>query len=1855
MRRELQLGWFVVVLVASCTEKAPSNDDDGALDPDAGTRCSAHSSRHGSDHACTCDDGFIELASSMTVCIDVDECASNAADCSPNAKCTNTTGSYECSCLSGFEGDGRNCSRPDACADVDCVEPASCAVEAGVGVCVCPDGYTAKGNGCADVDECQVGTADCADAASCENADGGYSCKCNAGFDGDGKTCTARTECMALGLDCAEHASCVERRGLFDCVCDVGYQGDGESCSDIDECALHADNCNAAAICTNTAGSFSCACRTGFSGDGVQCADIDECVLGTDNCNASGGQQCSNVAGSFHCSCAPGRKLVDEVCVVPDTTAPTCTISADSSQLRAGQTAVITFELSEPPSDFEDGDITVDGGSLGPLTGDGTTYSAIFTPSPNVALDAHIALEAERFTGSTGTPNSAATPLLIGVDTQLPSITVLSDASVLKVGQTATLTFTVSEPVTSFALEDLIASGGTLSAFGGSDLTYTATFTPVANMTASATIDVAADAFTDAAGNPNLAATQLGISVTTREPTIMLSSDVALLNVGSSATITFSLSEAASDFTAQDVTVVGGSLSGFSGSGATYTAILTPSADSTTSATVDVAGTTFSNADGNANVAAEQLVIDLDTVAPTLVISSDVSALKIGETATLTFGLSEAALDFVANDIVVSGGTLGSLAGSGTSYTATFTPAASATTSATVGVGGSRFTDPASNGNVAAVQLTLAVDTLAPTVVISSDLSALKSGQSANLTFTLSEPSTNFSGAGIQVTGGTLGAISGSGSSYSALFTPTSGIAANASVDLDATSFSDVAGNGNLAASQLLIPVDTIVPTITIQTDDSLLNFGEVATLSFTLSEAASDFAVGDVVVSGGTLGVLSGSGALYSASFTPTPNASLTATVDVAASRFSDAAGNGNLAATQLTISVSTQVPCGDGIVAGAEQCDDPPPAEDGDGCSATCTIETGFNCAGSPSICTTTCGDGITAGSEQCDDAPPAENGDGCSSTCTMEPGFTCTGTAPSTCNSICGDGFTVGSEQCDDGCAAGTPGLCESADNGDGCSSTCTLECGNGVLNGSEQCDDGGRNNGDGCSSTCAFELSCGVGETLVQVRSTDVPKAIPDNNVSGVDSNVVVPFGSQGVIHKVMVGIGRITHTYDADLLLSVLSPNNRRRNLIVNRGVNSQNLITTRFDDSAASAINAGTAPFSGAFRPEQTISDTAGYSGIPAAGTWQLRAVDSGTGDVGTIVGWTLSLCVDTNVICGNGAIEGTEECDDANLIDSDACSNVCTVVDGCGDGNLDGGEACDDDNVVSDDGCSSTCQVDIGCGAGETAVIVSNNTAFGIPDSTPLGIVSPVTVATVGAVRRASVFLGGVTHPDDGDLDMYLVSPGATERELSTDNVSGGQNFTRTSFDDGADTSITAGAAPFTARFRSEQTLSTTPGKDFRDLNAAGTWKLHVIDDAAGDTGTLQSWTLALCVDPSAAYCGDNVTNGSEECDDGNLVAADSCNNLCQVTDGCGDGNLDSGEECDDDNKVSGDGCSATCTFDISCGSGEVAVVLSNTTATAVPDNPGGLLSAIAVAQTGVVRKVIPSVSISHAVDAHLDIFLISPYGVQRELSTDQIGVNYIATSFSDAAATLITAASAPYTGTFRPEQTISSDAPSGFANQTATGSWSLRVSDDSTGTAGTLNRWSLALCVDSSVSSVCGNGIVELTEQCDDGNTVGGDGCSTSCQIELSCPLGQSLVVARASDVPKIINDNSFVGVSSSVNVATSGTVSKAILVFGAISHANDAHIDATLISPSATTIDVSSDNGGTGDDYVSTVFDDAAAVAITVGVSPFRGRFRPEAALSAFNNQSALGTWTLNIVDDSVTDTGVLGGWTLALCVQ
>ncbi|MEP7118882.1 MAG: proprotein convertase P-domain-containing protein [Acidobacteriota bacterium] len=140
-----------------------------------------------------------------------------------------------------------------------------------------------------------------------------------------------------------------------------------------------------------------------------------------------------------------------------------------------------------------------------------------------------------------------------------------------------------------------------------------------------------------------------------------------------------------------------------------------------------------------------------------------------------------------------------------------------------------------------------------------------------------------------------------------------------------------------------------------------------------------------------------------------------------------------------------------------------------------------------------------------------------------------------------------------------------------------------------------------------------------------------------------------------------------------------------------------------------------------------------------------------------------------------------------------------------------------------------------------------SNTTITPIPDLSTVNSTLNVTGATRPIAKVSVSFY--MTHTFDADLDVFLIGPDGTAVELTTDNGSSGDNYgtscavgSRTVFEDGAPTSITAGVAPFVGTFSPEQPLAAFAGKA-----ANGTWTLRVTDDLGGDVGAIQCWHLAL------------------------------------------------------------------------------------------------------------------------------------------------------------------------------------------------------------------------------------------------------------------------------------------------------------------------------------------------------------------------------------------------------------------------
>ena len=100
--------------------------------------------------------------------------------------------------------------------------------------------------------------------------------------------------------------------------------------------------------------------------------------------------------------------------------------------------------------------------------------------------------------------------------------------------------------------------------------------------------------------------------------------------------------------------------------------------------------------------------------------------------------------------------------------------------------------------------------------------------------------------------------------------------------------------------------------------------------------------------------------------------------------------------------------------------------------------------------------------------------------------------------------------------------------------------------------------------------------------------------------------------------------------------------------------------------------------------------------------------------------------------------------------------------------------------------------------------------------------------------------------------------------------------------------------------------------------------------------------------------------------------------------------------------------------------------------------------------------------------------------------------------------------------------------------------------------------------------------------------------------------------------------------------------------------ILHQNVADVDAFLVSPAGTRVELFTDVGGTGNDFDRTALDDDAAQSIATAAAPFFGTFRPESPLSALNGESPDGVWRQEIFDDSSGPGGLFQNWSLKIDV-
>jgi len=174
------------------------------------------------------------------------------------------------------------------------------------------------------------------------------------------------------------------------------------------------------------------------------------------------------------------------------------------------------------------------------------------------------------------------------------------------------------------------------------------------------------------------------------------------------------------------------------------------------------------------------------------------------------------------------------------------------------------------------------------------------------------------------------------------------------------------------------------------------------------------------------------------------------------------------------------------------------------------------------------------------------------------------------------------------------------------------------------------------------------------------------------------------------------------------------------------------------------------------------------------------------------------------------------------------------------------------DANIITNDTtvCSGVC-FDIDAQATQ---IFSGTSQVSFQTSTPVNIqdnTNNISFLAINGLNMTNLNIGSIesvcldiTHTWDSDLDIYLVCPDGTQFELSTDNGGSSNNYTNTCFTISATQSITSGSAPFTGNFSPEGGVLSGA---LVGCTANGLWSLQVYDDAGGDQGTINNWSITF------------------------------------------------------------------------------------------------------------------------------------------------------------------------------------------------------------------------------------------------------------------------------------------------------------------------------------------------------------------------------------------------------------------------
>jgi hypothetical protein len=559
-------------------------------------------------------------------------------------------------------------------------------------------------------------------------------------------------------------------------------------------------------------------------------------------------------------------------------------VHLDASDFQAtGTTASVSRTVQISPSVF---DVTISGGNLPGLNG---PVGLAINPGNDISdivgnpLSAQPPAISQRYFLDNIAPTAQIIATVAGTTTNASSIPV---------------TVRFSEPVNGFSLSDVLLTNATASGFTGSGAVYRFNLTPQAD--GRVTVRVPAGAATDAAGNDNVASLPLSFISDRTRPTVRLTTTARSPTNLAAIPVVARFSEAVRGLTAGDVTITGGTISGFTGSGAMYRFNVVPTGNGRI--TVAIGSAVATDFAGNANFASNGLALVSDRTSPAV----EVTPLSISPTnlAAIPFRIvfSQSVLGFTSSDVVITNGTITGFSGSGDTYRLQVFPTTDGPV--TVRVPARAANDAAGNDNLASNTASVISDRTRPTAVLSTTIVSPTNDAQIPVRLQFSEAVTGFSLSDLSLTNGSASDLTGSGNSYRFLVTPLADGVVR--VGLPGGVVRDAAGNLNFFATPLSIVSDRTAPIAKVTSPLASPTNADVIPFKVSFDEPVAGFSQSDINIANGDIqDFIPNADGSFTVNVAPNGDGQVTLTVPADSVR--DAAGNGNIADSFSVISDRT------------------------------------------------------------------------------------------------------------------------------------------------------------------------------------------------------------------------------------------------------------------------------------------------------------------------------------------------------------------------------------------------------------------------------------------------------------------------------------------------------------------------------------------------------------------------------------------------------------------------------------------------------------------------------------------------------------------------------------------------------------------------------------------------------------------------------------------------------------------------------------------------------------------------------------------------------------------------------------